>query len=615
MIWINQQLKDAFCFKKSQRGLFLIELLIVLGLLSVVLSIGYMLFSFGYNSFFIAEARSDVQQNVRMVADFISREVRHATEATLLDASQTIPAAADIADENTHYIFLNADGKVEYRTKDQSFLIPSGISDRIDFGLEYFVSASSNRILAFHVSGTRDTGQINELTSEVYLENLAFRNSSIATIGTEYHAIRLIKEPSAILVAMSVNPNMVDENPYGPANYVFDLGLLNETFTAELTTNTAASIVLGDDFAGMNVLTASIDGADPTKATIILQGILTQNAGTGSIRVNANALEGDEPLEARVLITIPVGILTAIPNPVYPAEFQHEFFLEVYNNTFIAQVLPEHIKFFEDLADLKPDLVERLSDTTLRVTVTGDLLSEDGVGSITVSGDGFSELDSEALTARLIVYDLNATPQYRLSVSKRGEGTVSPIPGIYYFSAGDSRTFTATPAANWTFLKWVIDGTTYTYDENATPNNTEVTISDMPARNVSAEAYFRLYLENVPAGSFISYQGQDYIVLSKTRLMEKSQSSNTFKWENNVNWPSYSELEGLSPAVRGGAGNYWTSTSSHGNHAYYVTYNGALETRNKNDTINRRWVRIISEAEADSVYFESGEGTATNPYR
>ena len=151
MIWINQQFKDAFCFKKSQRGLFLIELLIVLGLLSVVLSIGYMLFSFGYNSFFIAEARSDVQQNVRMVADFISREVRHATEATLLDASQTIPAAADIPDENTHYIFLNADGKVEYRTKDQSFLIPSVISDQIDFDLEYFISASSNRILAFQI--------------------------------------------------------------------------------------------------------------------------------------------------------------------------------------------------------------------------------------------------------------------------------------------------------------------------------------------------------------------------------------------------------------------------------------------------------------------------------
>ncbi len=165
-------------------------------------------------------------------------------------------------------------------------------------------------------------------------------------------------------------------------------------------------------------------------------------------------------------------------------------------------------------------------------------------------------------------------------------------------------------------MKWVIDVTTYAYDENIPGNNSEITIASMPARNVSAEASFGIYLKDVPAGSFIHYDNQDYIVLSKTRLMEKSQSSNTFRWENNINWPSYDELVGLSQSVRGGAGDYWTSTDlTTGNRAYWVDYNGVIQTRNKNDTINRRWVRILTEAQADGIYFETGDGTVGNPYR
>lgn len=83
----------------SQRGMTLVELLVGIALLSAVLAIGYTAYSFAYNSFTRGEARSDVRQNVRLAADFITQELRYATHVRVFNA---IPALSDFAPGGDH---------------------------------------------------------------------------------------------------------------------------------------------------------------------------------------------------------------------------------------------------------------------------------------------------------------------------------------------------------------------------------------------------------------------------------------------------------------------------------------------------------------------------------
>lgn len=195
---IMHKILDVF---KKRSGLSLVELVIVLGLLSVVLSAGYMFFNFVYSSFFTAEGRSDVQQNVRIVSDFISKEIRNATSVKLLGSSETIPDPSTLK-EDEHYIFVNADGKIEYRTKNVSRIIPDIISERINFTLDFSISTASDRILRYDLGGIRDSDHTFSLSSEVFIQNLAFQNKVIATAttGTDYTAVYFIKKPATVVV-------------------------------------------------------------------------------------------------------------------------------------------------------------------------------------------------------------------------------------------------------------------------------------------------------------------------------------------------------------------------------------------------------------------------------
>lgn len=48
--------------------------------------------------------------------------------------------------------------------------------------------------------------------------------------------------------------------------------------------------------------------------------------------------------------------------------------------------------------------------------------------------------------------------EYNLSVNVRGEGTVSPVPGVHAYPAGTRVTLEARPASGWEFEKWVVNG-------------------------------------------------------------------------------------------------------------------------------------------------------------
>jgi hypothetical protein len=68
----------------------------------------------------------------------------------------------------------------------------------------------------------------------------------------------------------------------------------------------------------------------------------------------------------------------------------------------------------------------------------------------TVTMDGDHELQA--------VFTEAAGTEYALITTVEGQGTVDPSPGSYTFSADETVTVTASPATNWTFAYWRLDG-------------------------------------------------------------------------------------------------------------------------------------------------------------
>ncbi len=599
--------KRVFCHL-AESGLSLVELIVTLALLSIVLAGAYMFYFFGHMSFVTAEGRSDVQKNVRMAADFISREIRHATRVHLglPEGKTSIPHAAAL-EEDEHYIFLNADGLIEYRTKNVSRLIPGVISDKVEFDLSFVKSTTHTNVLSFRVDGTRDSGQTYSLLSEVFIENLGFLNSVI-TGGTSASTVYFIKQPSG-LAFLSVSPHIMETGTL--ADKHFYLTLINDKFTALAVDD----IELGLDFSGLTVTGAVIDANYPAKATVTLSGTLTHSDGSGTITVSGNATESTMARTAQVLVVVPVGILLALPSEVEEDEnFQQVFTLGLENNIFKDSVLENDIFLGDDFSGLEVTSVMYINPSEIKVTVKGNLEHVTGNGLIQVTAGGLG--GGSALSANVIVWPNGEGPnpppvEYTLTmgVYPAGKGSTIPAAGYTYSYAAQSKvTISATGLNDWEFYKWEIGALPAQYNA--------VYELDMNG-NKTALAHFRLPLAKIPLGSYVRYDNKDYIKLAHpNKVMDRNASTSDVKWTAGSSWPSKDELTALTQAQRGGVGDYWTSTSDppdnhNSNFAWYVKNDGSFESRNKNNSYKTRLTHVLQ----GNISAYSGSGTDADPYR
>lgn len=86
----------------NKKGFTLVELLIVLGLLSVVLGVGYNFYFSTTRSFATAETQWIIQRDIRQVAEFLTNELRYAYQLDLTNAA--VPGKPT---KNDNYIFLD----------------------------------------------------------------------------------------------------------------------------------------------------------------------------------------------------------------------------------------------------------------------------------------------------------------------------------------------------------------------------------------------------------------------------------------------------------------------------------------------------------------------------
>ncbi|MBS3887459.1 MAG: hypothetical protein KGZ56_10435 [Dethiobacter sp.] len=185
-----------------------------------------------------------------------SVEIRHE------DENISIPSYNAITSFDEHYIFINDDGELEYRTKGVSRPLLQGIAEKIDFEISFSAADANPNLLAFNISGIRETGHTYALSSKVYLENLTLNNRIIT--GSLSGRLRFIKTPSATPAIISVKPTSVFTAQH--FNGTFELTLHNDRFLVTDKSN----ILLGNDFKGLAVTSYSVDVNDDIKARIAL---------------------------------------------------------------------------------------------------------------------------------------------------------------------------------------------------------------------------------------------------------------------------------------------------------------------------------------------------------
>lgn len=136
---------------KTQSGLTLIELLVAIALFSIVMALAFSMFFFNQNVFTRGEARSNVQYDVRMAADFITTELRNVHEITIDQSSEE---SIDLSTLQQRYQLLES---VEFE----------------------IVKEQSRYLVRYKLVGNASNSPAYEIESKVLLNNIGANGSGV----------------------------------------------------------------------------------------------------------------------------------------------------------------------------------------------------------------------------------------------------------------------------------------------------------------------------------------------------------------------------------------------------------------------------------------------------
>ncbi len=153
----------------SRKGLSVIELVVALSLLGIVLAVGYSYFFFGVNTFRIGETQSNLQRDIRLTSDFLTREVRNAVAISLYNSNSGLPHSAD----GNNYIYLDGSVIKHIDANGNQSSKTGNVIDTLIFDINLIEPDNNNKqyLLTFTISGS-DNSQVYEIESEVYLNNI-----------------------------------------------------------------------------------------------------------------------------------------------------------------------------------------------------------------------------------------------------------------------------------------------------------------------------------------------------------------------------------------------------------------------------------------------------------
>lgn len=223
---------------KNKRGLTLLELIIAMGILSIVLMCIYSLFGFGNTTFTRGTRQSDIQSSIRLASDYITQQIRYSTEMKILDDA-AIPSLADIEPYENYIYFDSTNNTITHINKYFTKTIPIGHPGSIEF-----TSLSPFKLLKFDIQA-ENRGQSYNINSEVISMNLHLnaRGAITGTTGntalkserdaiyfktaTDYMAILLKPVAEALTINMENNLEVSFGREIMNVNIVSSVGITN----------------------------------------------------------------------------------------------------------------------------------------------------------------------------------------------------------------------------------------------------------------------------------------------------------------------------------------------------------------------------------------------------
>lgn len=178
-------------------GFTLIELIVTIGILGIVLTMAFSMGAFGNISFNNGSSKAGVQSNIRLAANYITKELRYSSNANILT---TLPATDDLI-ENYKYIYvengiLKQYDNVNGTNKGKITNIVGDTSNRISL-LNFEITKS--KTVYFNVEGAFNN-QILKLDSTVLLLNidghpyLVSGNGAVISYTTESTTVTIPSE-------------------------------------------------------------------------------------------------------------------------------------------------------------------------------------------------------------------------------------------------------------------------------------------------------------------------------------------------------------------------------------------------------------------------------------
>lgn len=150
--------------KKNKKAFTLIELIIVIAIFAIVLTGAYALFRTGHMTYAKGTKQYDLQSSIRLASDYVTQQVRYATEAEITNVA-SIPSIDAIEPYQNYIYFDSANNSITHYNKYFTKVIPINHPGSIEF------KKASDKRIDFNILSNYDGQQYN-LNSRINIINI-----------------------------------------------------------------------------------------------------------------------------------------------------------------------------------------------------------------------------------------------------------------------------------------------------------------------------------------------------------------------------------------------------------------------------------------------------------